>query len=104
MTSKFWLKRFRRKAMQIRSVKLALVLLLVVCVGSALPAWSQATDSGTVVGRVTDPTGALVVGATVTLTDPATSTSSTATSNDAGRYTFVNVKPGIYNISITKTG
>src|ERR1700730_1720255 len=90
--------------MQLRSVKLALVLLLVVCVGSALPAFAQSSDSGTVVGRVTDPTGALVVGATATLTDTSTSTSHTAVTNDSGRYTFVNVKPGIYNLSIAKTG
>jgi hypothetical protein len=90
--------------MYMRSVKLALVLLLVVCVGSSLPAWAQMSDTGTVVGRVTDPTGAVVVGARVTLTDPSTSQSSTATTNDAGRYIFVNVKPGIYNIAITKTG
>jgi len=90
--------------MNIRSVKLALVLLLVVCVGSSLPAWAQATDTGTVVGMVSDPTGAVVVGAKVTLTDTATSTSLTAVTNDAGRYTFVNVKPGIYNASITKAG
>ena len=90
--------------MYIRSLKLALVLLLVVCVGSALPAWAQASDSGTVVGRVTDPAGALVVGATVTLTDTSTSISHTTVTNDSGRYTFVNVKPGIYNLLIAKTG
>ncbi len=32
--------------MYIRSVKLALVLLLVVCVGSSLPAWAQSTSTG----------------------------------------------------------
>jgi len=90
--------------MHTRSVKLALVLLLVVCVGSALPAWTQSTDTGTVVGMVRDSTGAVVVGAKVTLTDASTSISQTATSNDTGRYIFVNVKPGIYKISISKVG
>ena len=90
--------------MRVSSVKLIVVVLLAVCVCSSLPAWAQMSDTGTVVGRVTDPTGAVVVGARVTLTDPSTSQSSTATTNDAGRYIFVNVKPGIYNISITKTG
>ena len=41
--------------MHIRSVKLALVLLLVVCLGGALPVWSQSTSSGTVAGTVADP-------------------------------------------------
>jgi hypothetical protein len=90
--------------MHVRTVKLALFLLFVVCVGSTLPAWAQSTDTGTVVGLVRDSTGAVVVGAKVTLTDTSTSTSQTAVTNDTGRYTFVNVKPGFYNISITKTG
>jgi len=90
--------------MQVRSVKLILVLVLVVCVGSSLSAWAQLTDTGTVVGRVTDQTGAIVVGAKVTLTDASTSISQSVVTNDAGRYTFVNVKPGIYGFSITKAG
>jgi hypothetical protein len=90
--------------MRVRSVKLIVVLLMVVCVGGVLPVWAQFSDTGTVVGRVTDATGAVVVGATATLTDTSTSTSHTTVTNDSGRYTFVNVKPGIYNLSIAKTG
>jgi hypothetical protein len=71
--------------MYIRSVKLALVLLWVVSVGSALPAWGQSTSTGTVAGSITDPTGAVVAGAAVTLTDIATSTQRTTTSNATGR-------------------
>jgi hypothetical protein len=87
-----------------KRINLALVLLLVVCVSSALPVWGQSTDTGTVVGLVRDSTGAVVVGAKVTLTDAATSISQTAVTNDTGRYTFVNVKPGMYNMSVTKVG
>jgi hypothetical protein len=90
--------------MQIRSVKLALVLLLVVCVGSALPAWAQSTSTGTVAGMVTDQTGAVVADATVTFTDPSTKSERSATTNDAGRYIFVDVNPGFYDIAVTKAG
>jgi hypothetical protein len=90
--------------MYIRSVKLALVLLLVVCVGSSLPARAQSTSTGTVAGSVTDPTGALVAGATVTLTDIGTNTARTTTSNASGRYIYVDVNPGIYSIAVIKAG
>jgi len=64
----------------------------------------QAASSGTVAGTVTDPSGAAVVGATVTLTEPSTGASRTATTNDAGRYIFANVSAGKYNATINKTG
>jgi len=90
--------------MYTRSMKLALVLLLVVCVGAALPAWAQSASSGTVAGTVTDQSGAVVPGATVTLIDTATNTARSTTTNKDGHYILVDVNPGIYNVSITKAG
>jgi len=90
--------------MYIRNVKLALVLLLVVCVGSALPAWAQSSSSASVVGVVTDQTGAVVDGVAVTLTDVSTNTSQTTTTNANGRYNYANVNPGIYTITVAKAG
>ena len=90
--------------MQLRSSKLVMVLFLAVCVGSSLAAWAQSTSTGTVVGQVKDPTGAVVAGATIKLTDVTTNNALTTTSNSTGRYTFVDVNPGIYNISIAKAG
>src|SRR5215467_4617829 len=68
------------------------------------PVRAQSTSSGTVSGMVTDQQGAVVPGADVTLTDTATSASRKTTTNDSGRYTFVNVAPGIYDISVSRTG
>ena len=90
--------------MHIRMVKLALVLLLVVCLGKSLPMWAQSTSTGSVAGSVTDTTGAVVAGAVVTLTDIGTNTSRTATTNGSGRYIYVDVNPGIYSIAVTKAG
>jgi Carboxypeptidase regulatory-like domain len=72
--------------------------------GSALPAWAQLTDTGTIAGTVSDPSGAVVPGVTVTLTDTATNTSHTAKTNDAGRYVFASVTPGMYNLTFAKEG
>src|SRR5712692_657274 len=82
-----------------RQVLLCSALLL-----STLPLFGQSTATGTVVGQVTDPTGAVVVGATVSLIDRTTGTAKTTTSNEAGRYVFVNVNPGTYDVTVDKTG
>ncbi|HKW35071.1 MAG TPA: carboxypeptidase-like regulatory domain-containing protein [Candidatus Acidoferrum sp.] len=63
-----------------------------------------AQTAGTVNGLVTDSSGALVGGATVTLTDKATGIPLTTTSNEAGRYVLVNVTPGTYDLTVSKTG
>ena len=66
--------------------------------------FGQAASTGTVAGTVTDPTGAAVVDAKITLADPSTGSSRAATTNDTGRYIFANVIPGTYNVTINKTG
>jgi len=55
-------------------------------------------------GVVTDPSGAVVPDATITIKEKATSTVQSITTNSAGRYTFVNLRPGDYEVSITKPG
>jgi hypothetical protein len=83
--------------------------LSVVCLGillslGATPAWSQATSSSSVVGLVTDPSGAAVPAADVKLTDIETRSSLSTQTNEAGRYIFVNVLSGTYTVRITKAG
>ena len=90
--------------MQTRGMKLVLFLVVVLGVASVLPAWAQSISTGTVAGSVTDPSGAVVAGATVTVTDTATNVSRTTNTNAAGRYIFVDVTPGIYNIAVSKQG
>jgi hypothetical protein len=72
--------------MNSRSVKLALFLLLVICVGSALPMWAQSTSTGTIAGSITDQSGAVVPGATVVVTDTTTNVTRATTTNKDGRY------------------
>ena len=90
--------------MHIRSAKLALVLLTVACLACTLPVWAQSTSSGTVAGTITDPSGAVVAGATVSLTDTATNVSRAATTNAAGRYYYADVTPETYTVTVTKAG
>jgi len=87
----------------------SLFTILIVCssvlwLGNAQPAWAQSTNAGTVAGTVTDQSGAVVNSATVTLTDTATKTSRAGTTNETGRYIFVDVVPGTYDLTVGKQG
>jgi hypothetical protein len=79
----------------------ALAIVLLLSPGAAL---AQVNGAGTVTGRVTDTSGAVVPDALVTLTDTGTNISQSTTTNTAGLYVFQNVKPGNYNVDISKAG
>jgi len=65
---------------------------------------AQGVSSGTVTGTVTDPSGAVIVGADVTLTDITTHASRKLVTNADGHYFFVNIPPGTYDLTVGKTG
>ena len=55
-------------------------------------------------GSVTDPSGAAVSGAKITLTEPATGLQRTTMSNASGLYQFLDMAPGDYRLQVTATG
>src|SRR3954471_22655777 len=59
---------------------------------------------GTIVGTVTDQSGAVVAGAKVTVTDPATAQSREETTNAQGYYVLPSLKPAPYDVSIAASG
>lgn len=61
-------------------------------------------DRGVIKGLVTDPQGAIVVGAKVTLTNPATGSISTVETESNGTFTFVGLTAGQYQISCEASG
>jgi hypothetical protein len=65
---------------------------------------AQSGSTGSIVGTVTDNSGAVIVGANVVATDMATSEKRTTTSNDAGRYVLANLPPGPYQLEVTRAG
>src|SRR5437016_2315785 len=65
---------------------------------------AQTLTTGTVIGTVTDPSGAAVLDATVVLRNKATNSQLTQNSNSAGQYTFANVAPGEYQVTVKKAG
>ena len=66
-------------------------------------AWSQA-GRGSIDGTVTDPSGAVVRGATVTLSNHATGLTQHAVTTAAGQYAFVSLNPGQYQVSASQKG
>lgn len=61
-------------------------------------------DTAALTGRVVDPNGATVAGASIIVTNQATNLSSSATTNDEGFYTFASLKPGLYTIEASRSG
>lgn len=80
------------------------IIAFILCSVCVVPAWGHQISTGTITGVVTDNTNAAVGGVTVTLLDRATSDTRTTTTNADGRYVFVNVDPGVYDIRFSKSG
>jgi hypothetical protein len=80
--------------------RLVLSALLLVLLTPVL--FGQAVTSLT--GVVTDPSGAVVPGATITIVNTQTGVQRENTSNGEGRYSFPSVLPGTYNLTAKKTG
>src|ERR1700748_2344642 len=75
------------------------VLTVLIC----LPARAQVLF-GSMVGSVTDATGASVAGAAVKITETSTNNVFNTTSNDSGGYTVSNLPAGTYQVEISKEG
>src|ERR1700744_2850462 len=82
------------------------VIALLFCIYTLVPSalFSQSASTGTVAGTVTDPSGAAIADATVTLTDRATNTPRVASTNENGRYVLVDIPAGNYDVSVSKQG
>ena len=65
--------------------------------------WGQSTTSS-LIGTVTDTTGAVVVGASVTVTSKATGITYNATADSQGTYRVSQLPPGSYSVNISATG
>ncbi len=65
---------------------------------------AQTGGTGALSGAIADPTGAMVVGAQVKVTDAATGYMRTSQSNDHGLYVVSLLPPGQYTVEVTKQG
>ena len=87
--------------MKIRGSVVQAVLLLSVLSSQVLTA--QVTG-GTILGTVSDPTGAAIPGVQLSIENVKTNVTATATTNHDGFYTVPNLIPGDYNIIANASG
>lgn len=88
----------------LRSLTRAGLVLLTFCLAllSAKVLYGQANAGLT--GTVTDPTGAIVSGASVTITDQGTGQQNHTTTSSAGTYAVTGLTPGVYSVTVEATG
>ncbi len=85
-----------------RQAKYWIILLPLILVLACVGAYAQANSE--ITGIITDQTGAVVGGANITLTDPATGISHTTVSSGAGLYDFPGLNPANYNLKVAAKG
>lgn len=61
-------------------------------------------QAATLLGTVTDPSGAVLPNITISITNTATGVTKTSVTNDAGAYTFPEIQIGTYNVKVTGPG
>src|SRR5438067_1841910 len=86
-----------------RRMTFAVFLPLLVLTLVSTPGFAQSV-TGTISGVVTDPNGAVVGGANVTLQRDQTKDKRDQVTNDSGRFSFAAVQPGIYTLKIEHQG
>ena len=79
------------------------VATLVLLLGATSPLYAQ-VDTGTILGTVTDASGAAVSGASVTLTNQGTNAALTTTTGSDGSYKFTPVRIGNYKVKVSFQG
>jgi len=81
---------------------IAAILMLILSFG--LSATARAQASGQISGTVTDPSGAVIAHATVSLRNTGTNATRTLATDSAGIYNFTNLQPGHYEFTASPTG
>jgi hypothetical protein len=95
------LKTMCQRTMCLKTTCLATMVAISLLLPTLLPAQGA---SGRILGRVADPTGAVLSAAKITLTNEATGISRDARTNDSGDYSFVDVAPGTYTVQFELAG
>src|SRR6266567_7988250 len=80
------------------------VVFVISCLALFAPRVSQAQASAGITGTITDPSGAVVPNAKVTITNEDTSVSNHTVSSSAGTYSFKGLNPGKYRVTVETPG
>src|SRR5712692_2228699 len=88
-----------KKSMRVRTILACLALAFL-----AAPTVTAQTFRGTILGTVTDPSGAVVSGAKVTVRNVATGLERTTATSADGSYSVPELPIGTYTVTITQSG
>ncbi len=88
-----------RRGLRPRTIRLILGLVAAVLLGAV--AASAQLESGQIAGTVTDPSGAVIPGATITVRNVATNEERTSTSNNSGLYVVTGLEPATYQVTFS---
>jgi hypothetical protein len=97
------MKAYKLKNLPFQAASVRFLALLILVLGASLTAFSQQT-TGSIVGTVKDPAGAVVNSATVKATNVDTGFSRSAPANSIGEYRIDYLPVGRYNIEATANG
>jgi hypothetical protein len=87
-----------------RSVRVLSFALALLSLANSTAAQTATATTGAINGRVTDNTGAVLPGVTVTATSPSMMGSRTAVTNEEGQYRFPAIPPGVYQLTYELSG
>lgn len=87
-----------------KSIRIAICLCVCLLLGSGTMFAQNVGASGTITGRVTDTSGAVVTGATVTVTDQLRGIQRKETTDASGHYEIIGLTPTTYSITIEHGG
>jgi hypothetical protein len=89
-----------------RKLPRAMILVVLIVAAALLPekALAQGETTSAIVGQVSDATGAVVPGASITITNQENGLKRNAKTDDAGRFNFPQLKPGAYAVNVEAPG
>ena len=86
-------------------MRIALLAASLACLTFSTPLLiGQGETTSAIVGSVSDPSGAALPGATVTVLNADTGSKRAAKTDDAGRFSFPQLKPGSYAVKVEAEG
>src|SRR5437660_4802371 len=93
-----------KKSMRVRTMLASTILACLALAFLAAPTVTAQTFRGTILGTVTDPSGAVVSGAKVTVRNVATGLERTTATSADGSYSVPELPIGTYTVTITQSG
>jgi hypothetical protein len=94
----------RRIALPVRVFVVGALSIVLLSIGGVAGDADAQVAGGTVSGRVTDPSGSVLPGASVSITNVATGVLTSSATNTDGFYSVANLLPGTYKIAVALTG